>query len=90
MARSKKMSEDAKALWLLGVCQRRLKENPKDVDALFCKGVALAKMGKYKESIIYLNRVTLLSPKYPGIDLFKARVYEALEQKVSSILDSGM
>ncbi|UCD91919.1 MAG: hypothetical protein JSV43_06705 [Methanobacteriota archaeon] len=89
MARSKKMSEDAKALWLLGVCQRRLKENPKDVDALFCKGVALAKMGKYKESIIYLNRVTLLSPKYPGIDLFKARVYEALEQKVSSILDSG-
>ncbi|MFQ5885005.1 MAG: tetratricopeptide repeat protein [Thermoplasmata archaeon] len=87
MARSKKMSEDAKALWLLGVCQRRLKEDPKDVDALFCKGVALAKMGKYKESIIHLNKVTLLSPKYPGIDLFKARVYEALELKVSSILD---
>lgn len=89
MARSRRMSEEAKALWLLGVCQRRLKENPNDVDALFCKGVALAKMGKFKESIVYLNKVTLLSPKYPGIDLFKARVYDALEQKVSSILGSA-
>jgi hypothetical protein len=90
MARSKKMTEESKALWLLGVCQRRLKENPKDVDALFCKGVALAKMGKFKESIIFLNKVTLISPKYPGIDLFKARVYDALEQKISSLLDSDM
>lgn len=84
------MSEEAKALWLLGVCQRRLKDNPKDVDALFCKGVALAKMGKFKESIMFLNKVTLISPKYPGIDLFKARVYDALEQKVSTLLDSDM
>ena len=90
MARSRKMSEEAKSLWLLGVCQRRLKEDPRDVDALFCKGVALAKMGKFKESIMYLNKVTLISPKYPGIDLFKARVYDALEQRISSMLESGI
>jgi len=87
MAQTSRVSEEEKAQWLLGVCQRRLKEDPKDVDALFCKGVALAKMGRYKESIIYLNKVTLISPKYPGVGLFRAKVYNALEQKVHSLLD---
>lgn len=88
MAHTSKMSEEKKAEWLLGVCQRRLKEDPRDVDALFCKGVALAKMGRYKESIIYLNKVTLISPKYPGVRLFRAKVYSALEQKVHSMLEN--
>jgi len=56
-------------------CEDALRSNPDDVDALFTKGVFLARIGEYWRSIQCLDRVTTLSPEYPGVWHLKSSLY---------------
>lgn len=73
---------NTKILKILWTCNQRLEYNSKDTDALFTKGVVLATLGRYRESLMYLNRVIRINPQYPGIWRAKARLYEAIDNRV--------
>lgn len=56
-------------------CDHALRKDPHDVDALFTKGVFLARIGEYSRSLDCLNRVTDLNPDYPGVWQMKSSLY---------------
>ncbi|UCD92355.1 MAG: hypothetical protein JSV43_09110 [Methanobacteriota archaeon] len=51
---------------LAAVCGMRLVSDPFDVDALFTKGLILAKLGNIKRAVEILNSVMASNPEYPG------------------------
>ena len=56
-------------------CEDTLRRDPDDADALFTKGVFLARIGEYRRSISCLERVTELMPDYPGLWHLKSSLY---------------
>ncbi len=56
-------------------CEDALRNNPADVDALFTKGVFLARIGEYWWSLHCLDRVTELNSEYPGVWHLKSSLY---------------
>lgn len=56
-------------------CEDALRRDPTDVDALFTKGVFLARIGEFWRSIHTLDRVTDLNPAYPGVWYLKSSLY---------------
>jgi tetratricopeptide (TPR) repeat protein len=56
-------------------CDDALRANPQDVDALFTRGVFLARIGEYWRSIECLELVTELNPAYPGVWHLKSSLY---------------
>jgi len=56
-------------------CEDALKRNPDDPDALFTRGVFLARIGEYWRSIECLNRLTEARPDYPGVWHLKSSLY---------------
>ncbi len=48
------------------VCGLRLFSDPYDVDALFTKGLILAKLGNIKGAVEILSGVMAANPEYPG------------------------
>jgi len=56
-------------------CEDTLRRNPQDEDALFTKGVFLARIGEYWRSIQCLDRVTEANPEYPGVWHLKSSLY---------------
>ena len=56
-------------------CEDTLRRDPDDADALFTKGVFLARIGEYWRSIGCLDRVTTLNPDYPGVWHLKSSLY---------------
>ncbi|MFQ6107126.1 MAG: tetratricopeptide repeat protein [Thermoplasmata archaeon] len=62
-------------LKLLETCQERLENDPGDLDAWFSKGLALAKLKKYKQAIHCLDQVTKRQVNYPSVWRLKATVY---------------
>ena len=56
-------------------CEDTLRRDPNDVDALFTKGVFLARIGEYWRSIECLNHVTEIHPDYPGVWHLKSSLY---------------
>jgi KaiC/GvpD/RAD55 family RecA-like ATPase/photosystem II stability/assembly factor-like uncharacterized protein len=63
---------------IIEVADARLKRDPQDLDAVFVKGAALAKMERWQEAADFLNEVTKHEPAYPGIWILKAKVYARL------------
>ena len=59
-------------------CRRRLQENPLDLDALFAKAAWLATSGEYEKCIETLETITKRDPFYPGIWVFKAKIFRQL------------
>lgn len=57
-------------------CEDVLRADPDDADALFTKGVFLARIGEYRRSLECLNRVTSAHPDYPGVWFLKSSLYE--------------
>lgn len=51
---------------LATVCGDRLVSNPYDVDALFSKGLILAKLGNLESAVKMLHGLLTRNPEYPG------------------------
>ncbi len=71
---------------LITVCHKRLERNPNDADAWFTKGLALAKLKEYTESIHCLDHVTRVDMAYPGVWRLKAKVYALMKDQMMSDL----
>ena len=56
-------------------CEDALRRDPRDADALFTKGVFLARIGEYWRSLDCLERVTEVTPDYPGVWHLKSSLY---------------
>lgn len=54
---------------------RRLRVNPKDPDALFASAALMAARQRFSRAIQLLDMLGQLDAEYPGLWLFKARVY---------------
>lgn len=67
-------------------CKARLQEDPKDVDAMFTKAAALARMKDFEASVETLNELTKRDPRYPGLWMLKAKLYDRLGEEVKANL----
>lgn len=56
-------------------CEDALRKNPNDPDALFTRGVFLARIGEYWRSLQCLERVTQIDANYPGVWHLKSSLY---------------
>ncbi len=56
-------------------CARRLRENPRDPDALFVRAAILACLDLTVQAIACLDELARVDPHYPGLWHFKARLY---------------
>ena len=65
-------------------CEDTLRRDPGDVDALFTKGVFLARIGEYWRSLECLNRVTDQDPGYPGVWHLKSSLYARVGDRGAS------
>ena len=59
-------------------CALRLREDPRDPDALFARAAILASLGRRAEALVTLDRLARLAPTYPGLWRFKARLFRDL------------
>jgi len=57
---------------------KRLSTDPKDPDALFACAAYLASWHKMTEAVELLEELTEVSPKYPGLWRFKARLFKEM------------
>jgi len=71
---------EGKVLALLHLCEKRLRENPNNADALFTKAVVLAKMQKFEDSIDCLDKVISIDPEYPAVDRLKMTVLRMMRE----------
>ena len=62
----------------------RLREYPDDTDALLVIGSWHLLSGRPEKALEYLNRVTQLEPKYPGVWRVKAKAFDALGDKTNA------
>ncbi len=62
----------------LKLCEDTLRRNPDDTDALFTKGVFLAKIREWRRALQCLERVADLDPEYPGVWRTKAVIHGKL------------
>ena len=73
-------------LKLLQTCQKRLERDLGDADAWFSKGLALAKLKKYKQALHCLNQVTRMETNYPSVWRLKATIYALMgNQRMSQL-----
>ena len=56
-------------------CEDALRQNPEDADALFTKGVFMARIGEYWRSLDCLEKVTAINPSYPGVWHLKSSLH---------------
>ena len=56
-------------------CEDSLRRDPNNLDALFTKGVFLARINEYWRAIDCLNKVTDQDPAYPGVWHLKYSLY---------------
>ncbi len=56
-------------------CARRLREDPKDPDAIFVRAAILACLDLTTQAIAVLDELARVDPHYPGLWHFKARLY---------------
>ncbi len=64
----------------------RLRKNPTDLNALYTKAAALARMNDYREAINVLNELTIHDPRYPGMWMLKAKLYDRLGEEAKANL----
>ncbi len=62
----------------LKLCEHTLRADPDNPDALFTKGVFLAKIREYRRALDCLDRVVEIDPRYPGIWRTKATIHVKL------------
>jgi uncharacterized protein HemY len=62
----------------LKLCEDTLRRDPDNTDALFTKGVFLAKIREWRRALQCLERVTDLDPEYPGVWRTKAVIHVKL------------
>jgi len=65
-------------LKILERCERRLQKDPEDLDALFSKGLSLARLKEYNRALYCLNQVTKIKSNYPCAWRLKATVYSLI------------
>src|SRR3989442_10491470 len=51
----------------LKLCEDTLRADPDNTDALFTKGIFLAKIREFRRGLQFLDRVADLEPGYPGL-----------------------
>jgi len=85
----KPLQKPSRVFRILEASESRLKEDPKNVDALFAKATALAALERYDDSMNALNELTKINHKYPGLWLLKSKIYTGMgdEQKAQLCRD---
>ncbi|MFQ5907497.1 MAG: tetratricopeptide repeat protein [Thermoplasmata archaeon] len=71
---------------VLARCEARLRKDVRDVDALFTKSVAQARLRAYDEAIDTLNQLARLDPRYPALWMLKAKIYERVGDNLKAKL----
>jgi predicted Zn-dependent protease len=74
--RAEEMDENLKLI--AEMSGMRLATNPYDVDALFMKGLLLAKLGNLNEAVEILHGLLSRNPEYPGGWRVLGNLYEKL------------
>ncbi|MFQ5838027.1 MAG: tetratricopeptide repeat protein [Thermoplasmata archaeon] len=67
-------------------CEESLKEDPENLDALFTKAAALARMREYEAAVQTLNELTKHDARYPALWMLKAKIYDRLGDEVKANL----
>jgi len=67
--------KDETATRLLGVVEQKLRQNPRDPDALFVKAAALTKTEDTKGAIDVLETLAIIDDTYPGLWVLKAKIH---------------
>jgi len=67
--------KDEASTRLLGVVETRLRQNPRDPDALFVKGAALAKIEDLTGALQALEALATVDDAYPGLWVLKAKLH---------------
>ena len=62
----------------LKLCEDTLRMDPDNPDALFTKGVFLAKIREYRRGLQCLERVGTIDPEYPGLWRARATIHVQL------------
>ncbi len=68
----------------LKLCEDTLRRDPDDTDALFTKGVFLAKIREWRRALECIERVTDLDPEYPGVWRTKAVIHVKLGETAAA------
>jgi len=76
-----KKDEMDRFLSVLERCEELIEINPNDKDALFSKGIVLAKLERYEESIDCLDRSAELNPRYPSVWRLKSTIYTTMNKR---------
>ncbi len=66
---------DEVAVRILAVVDQRLRQNPRDTDALFAKAAAHAKMEDLAAAVDVLETLALIDEGYPGLWVLKAKLH---------------
>jgi tetratricopeptide (TPR) repeat protein len=71
---------DSKTRFLeeLYACEIRLNKNLKDKDSWYSRALLLARMGRSKEALTSLHKVTFLDDKYPNVWNLKSKLFMKL------------
>jgi tetratricopeptide (TPR) repeat protein len=70
---------------LVQAAQRRLTEDPRDVDALFAVAAWDEIVGDLADALVLLNRLVSQKPDYPGVWWLRARVLKDLGRERDAI-----
>lgn len=68
----------------LKLCEDTLRRDPDNTDALFTKGVFLAKIREWRRALQCIERVTDLDPEYPGVWRTKAVIHVKLGETTAA------
>ncbi len=67
-------------------CEESLKEDPWNLDALFTKAAAQARLKEYEAAVQTLNELTKHDPRYPGMWMLKAKLFDRLGDELKASL----
>ncbi len=71
---------------ILTKTEERLSGSPEDLDALFTKAAAQARLKEYDAALKTLNELTRMQPAYPGMWMLKAKLFDQVGDELKANL----
>lgn len=71
---------------ILTKTEEKLTATPEDMDALFTKAAAQARLKAYDEALQTLNELTRMDPTYPGMWMLKAKLFDQVGDELKANL----
>lgn len=71
---------------ILNKTEEKLSATPEDLDALFTKAAAQARLKEYDAALHTLNELTRVQPAYPGMWMLKAKLFDQVGDELKANL----